>query len=244
MAEVEPKGKNSAESQGRDSGSADVPNAGNDASRGGGAIDLAGAECIGRGWKRDCYVHPGEPALCIKVSSARPRSARPRRQRLTNWLLARETGEALNRREWEAYRRYGAILAPYVPRCHGFIRTSRGPGLVVDLVRDKDGRPSPNLRKWLSRSSPDAAEALLLQFRSLFDLLEREEIWLMDLNLMNFLVQDTGDGRVRPWLSDLKRLAVNKEIFQPAGWSDRLKRLKLARRIDRFQAKVRAEAAQ
>lgn len=207
-------------------------------------VDLSEVRFIGRGWKRDCYLHPDDATLCIKVSKdGPPRPGRSWRKRLMRWRLARDTGDVLNRREWEAYRRYGAILAAYVPRYHGFVPTSRGPGLAIDLVRERDGAPSPELGAWLARSSPEERDALLPRFRGLFDLLEREKIWLMDLNFRNFLVQDTGSGTARPWLIDLKRLADNKEVFQPAGWSERLRHRKLARRIERFEVKFRSGAS-
>ncbi|MEE8213989.1 MAG: YrbL family protein, partial [Alphaproteobacteria bacterium] len=150
---------------------------------------------------------------------------------------AESAGDAHNRLEWQAYRAFGTVLAPLVPRYHGFIATSRGPGLVVDLVRDVDGGPSMQLRDWLHQGSAERGTALLDRFHVLFDLLAAHDLWLMDLNFKNFLVQVAADGTERPWLIDLKRLADNKEIFQVSGWSATLKRRKLARRIDRFHAR-------
>lgn len=200
-------------------------------------LDLHGAQWIGRGWKRDCYLHPHDPGLCIKVASEAAAGARKLRERMVSWFRAESAGDAHNRREWQAYGALGTVLAPFVPRYHGFIATSRGPGLVVDLVRDQDGGPSMQLRDWLPQGSADRGAALLDQFGVLFDLLAAHDLWLMDLNFKNFLVQVAEDGTERPRLIDLKRLADNKEIFQVSGWSITLKRRKLARRIDRFHAK-------
>jgi hypothetical protein len=201
-------------------------------------VDLDHAQWIGRGWKRDCFLHPTDPGLCIKVAS--DDAAGKLRERIASWYHAESTGDAHNRREWQAYHAFGTILAPFVPRYHGFIATSRGPGLVVDLVRDGDGAPSVPLRDWLHQGTPDRGAALLDQLHILFDLLTAHDLWLMDLNLQNFLVQVAADGTERPWLVDLKRLADNKEIFQVSGWSTTLKRRKLARRIDQFNAKFKA----
>ncbi len=210
---------------------------------GGGAappLDLDGGQWIGRGWKRDCYLHPKDAGLCIKVANNNAADARKLRERMTSWFRAESAADAHNRREWQAYGAFGAVLAPFVPRYHGFIATSRGPGLVVDLVRDEDGRPSMQLRDWLDQGSAERGAALLDRFRVLFDLLAVHDLWLMDLNFKNFLVQVAEDGTERPRLIDLKRLADNKEMFQLAGLSRGLKRRKLARRIDRFQAKFKA----
>jgi len=210
---------------------------------GGGAaapLDLDHGQWIGRGWKRDCYLHPEDPGLCIKVASEAAANARKLRERMVSWFRAESAGDAHNRLEWQAYRAFGTVLAPFVPRYHGFIATSRGPGLVVDLVRDEDGGPSTQLGDWLHQGSAARGAALLDRFDVLFDLLAARDLWLMDLNFKNFLVQVAEDGTERLWLIDLKRLADNKEIFQVSGWSATLKRRKLARRIDRFHAKFKA----
>ncbi len=206
---------------------------------GGGAppLDLDRALWIGSGWKRDCYLHPDEPGLCIKVARDKPGGARRLRERLSSWARAENTGDAHNRREWQAYGTFGAQLAPFVPCYHGFIATSRGPGLVVELVRDAHGSPSAPLRDWLHDGTQERGAALLDQFRIFFDMLATRDLWLMDLNLQNFMIQVTEDGTERPWLIDLKRLVDNKEIFQVPGWSTTLKRRKLARRIERFNTK-------
>ena len=203
-------------------------------------LDLDGAQWIGRGWKRDCYLHPLDPGLCIKVASGEATASRRLRKRIASWCRSENTGDAHNRREWQAYGAFGTVLGSFVPRYHGFVATSCGPGLVVDLVRDEDGGPSMQLRNWLPQGSTDRGAALLDRFRVLFDLLEANELWLMDLNSKNFLVQVAEDGSERPWLIDLKRLADNKERFQLAGLSRGLKRRKLARRIERFNAKFKA----
>ena len=107
---------------------------------------------------------------------------------------------------------------------------------MIDVVRDSDGALSPSLKDWLESATIERGLDLLARFRVLFDVLQEHDLWLMDLNLQNFLIQTTEDGTDRPWLIDLKRLADNKEIFQIAGWSSTLKRSKLRRRIERFHA--------
>ena len=88
-------------------------------------------------------------------------------------------------------------------------------------------------------AASEAVEAVLEHFGALFDVLLRHDVWLMDLNLRNFLIQTCDDGSERPFLVDLKRLADNKEIFQLSGWSVTLKRRKLNRRISKFKEKFR-----
>lgn len=202
-------------------------------------VDLGPARLIGHGWKRDCYQHPDDPGLCIKVPSRDPKGAPRLRERFVEWRSGGTIGDQHNDREWRAYLRFGAVLAPFIPAYHGFVETTRGRGLVVELIRDADGAPSRQLKDWLRTAPPETAEPLLDRLETLFDLLLSNEAWLMDLNLTNFAAQIAADGTARPRLVDIKRLVDNKELFQLSGWSDWLMRRKLVRRIARFYAKVR-----
>ncbi|MDX1486387.1 MAG: YrbL family protein [Alphaproteobacteria bacterium] len=202
-------------------------------------LDLEQAAWLGRGWKRDCLVHPEDPNLCIKVPAADPHESSSWRDRLTVWRHGEKSGEHHNRREWQAYETHGEILAPFIPRYHGLIETSRGTALVIDTVRNRDGSPAVQLTEWLKTGTPERGRALLARFEALFDVLLRHDIWLMDLNLRNFLIETCADGSERPLLVDLKRLADNKEILQLSGWSVALKRRKLKRRIATFKEKFR-----
>jgi hypothetical protein len=217
--------------------------AGGTASGTGAPLDLGDARLIGHGWKRDCYQHPLDPGLCIKVPSLAPKGTRRLRERLIEWRAGSSIGAQHNDREWKAYGRFGEVLRPFIPAYHGFVATSRGRGLVVELVRDADGRPSRHLKDWLRAASPEAAAPLLERLDALFELLLRHEAWLMDLNLTNFTAQIADDGTAWPRLVDIKRLADKKELFQVSGWSRALMRRKLARRIARFHAKVRMTQA-
>lgn len=214
------------------------PSGAGDPALGGPPLDLGTARLIGHGWKRDCYLHPGDPGLCIKVPSIKPKGTRRFRERFIEWRHGGSIGDQHNAREWAAYGQFGGLLAPYLPVYHGFVATSRGRGLLIDVVRDADGAPSAHLKDWLRESTADEAAPLLARINDLFDLLLGSEIWLMDLNLTNFVARIDAQGDARPMLIDIKRIADNKELFQISGWSRTLMRRKLARRMVRFHAKV------
>ncbi len=200
-------------------------------------LDLSEAEWLGRGWKRDCFLHPGDPNLCVKVASDERLPHMALRERVISVLRGRSIGSLNNEQEWAAFQQYGEKLSGFVPTYRGLIDTSLGKGLVVEMVRDASGAPSKNLKDWLETASDDRGANLARQFRAFFDILLRENIWLMDLNHQNFLIQELENGTVRPWLIDLKRLTDNKEMFQVSSWSKTLKRRKLRRRISRFNDK-------
>ena len=87
-------------------------------------------EPIGAGGSRDCFAHPDDPRLCIKVAkSARGAKASAREAR----YLARVA------------RRFPDADLARVPRVRGRVLTDRGVGWVQDRVVDASGRPSPTL---------------------------------------------------------------------------------------------------
>lgn len=87
-------------------------------------------EPIGAGGSRDCFAHPDDPRLCIKVAkSARGAKASAREAR----YLAR------------VERRFPDADLARLPRYRGRVATDRGPGWVQDRVTDASGRPSPTL---------------------------------------------------------------------------------------------------
>ncbi len=204
-------------------------------------VELAGAVFIGHGWKRVCYIHPDDPTRCIKVGFKGRVRGWGWRDRLTTLRFDRGAAEVLNRREWKAFCRAGAVLADYVPRYHGPIATTLGEGLEIDLVRDGGGEPAKQLRPWLLNAPAEQGAKLRAQFDALFDLLFQHEIWLFDLNMSNFVVQETEDGAPRVWLIDLKRAADSKEFLQITAWTRSQKRRKLARRIQRFDDKFETD---
>ena len=97
-------------------------------------VNLDRGQWIGRGWKRECYLHPIDPGLCIKVASEIPVGAPDWRERVALLCRKGSAGDTHNRREWKVYCAFGTILAPFVPRYHGFVPTTLGLGLGPSLT--------------------------------------------------------------------------------------------------------------
>ena len=65
-----------------------------------------------------------------------------------------------NRREYAAYQqpavaRNICTYDRHVARCYGWVRTSRGDGLVTDLIADLNGNPAQTLEEYLSEHGLD-----------------------------------------------------------------------------------------
>ena len=94
---------------------------------------LSGAEPFARGNKRHCYVHPADPSLCVKVA-ARADSGECHAQQ----KLDLEDHALLKRRG-------SAALFDRIPEIAGVVDTDLGPGIVMRIYRDADGRISRTL---------------------------------------------------------------------------------------------------
>ena len=85
---------------------------------------------IGVGAHRDCYIHPEDPAKCIKV-------------------IYNSSGTALKeiKRELSYYRFLNSYLNDWsgITRYYGTVETNLGTGYVYDRIVDFDGKPSQTI---------------------------------------------------------------------------------------------------
>ena len=95
-------------------------------------LELDTHALIGKGLHRECYVHPDDPALCVKV------------------VVSGSLDE--NRREARYYAGLArrGICWDMLPRFHGLEQTALGEGAVFDLIRDYDGPVSHTLAHYLA----------------------------------------------------------------------------------------------
>jgi hypothetical protein len=116
------------------------------------ALKLNGRE-FAQGGNRRCFVHPDDPAKCIKVAredrtaeirkrSARfPYNLRPASYYDENWQ---------ERKAFLAIEKSVGLAAfELVPRYYGMVETDLGPGLCSELVRDSDNRISITLKQFV-----------------------------------------------------------------------------------------------
>ncbi|MFP5409668.1 MAG: YrbL family protein [Gammaproteobacteria bacterium] len=121
---------------------------------------LAGLEPFARGGGRDCFVHPRDPGLCVKVARE-GRSPEERRRQMPWWKRWRKPAHKYDDslrdyRTLKALESSGdAAIWQCLPRLHGWVETDRGRGLVTDLVRDADGSVSRSLLDYLRTHGHD-----------------------------------------------------------------------------------------
>ncbi|SEA10499.1 PhoP regulatory network protein YrbL [Desulfuromusa kysingii] len=106
-----------------------------------------------QGGNRLCFVHPQNKDLCIKV----------RRPDFSLADLRRKKGFPRNLKPLSAFddnleeykvvhaleKNCGPSIYKHIYRCHEFVDTDLGLGLVTELIRDGDGRVSVSLKQYL-----------------------------------------------------------------------------------------------
>jgi hypothetical protein len=140
-------------------------------------VTLVLSEKIGAGHDRECWRHPLNPALCIKVP-------KPEQERAQNEIDF----------HYSSHLAHHAVAGPHLPRVHGWVRTSHGRGLVVDLIQQPDGTPCPTLPQALRSGMITEMEAVGLVYEA-FDWLIANGVMLADYGVSNFLVRNSVEGR-------------------------------------------------
>ena len=180
---------------------------------------------IGMGKERMCFVHPEDPRLAIKI--------------------AREKVSQQSQREIKFYRRLikrGGVHDRHIPGFHGLCETSRGVGIVVDLIRNYDGEIARPLNWYLAQGYPiEEFEPSLEELKQSF--LQNLIIFNHDMTIGNLLVQKISATKVRivaidglgdvvaiDWL-DIFPFLVRRKIER--RWQRFMERLYLSREVRR-----------
>jgi hypothetical protein len=138
---------------------------------------------LGKGRTRECYRHPHDTSLCVKVDYL-DKGCRQTSKEAKYYQKLRRLKPAL---EYD-----------FIPRFHGMIETNRGIGGVFDLVRDDDGQVSRTLGECL-RDGTVARERPVWE-KSLDQFLGRlmeTGVILRDLNPGNLSARRLADGSIR-----------------------------------------------
>lgn len=87
---------------------------------------------IGRGKRRECYHHPNDDELCIKI------------------VISGDDKETLREQSYYRFLEKRNVSWKMIARFHGNVETNMGTGGVFELIRDYDGTVSKTLRHYLS----------------------------------------------------------------------------------------------
>lgn len=161
---------------------------------------LAGLEPFARGGGRDCYVHPHDSGLCVKVARE-GRSPEERRRQVAWWKRWRKPVQKYDDslRDFQILKslesKNDSTIWQHVLRCIGWVGTDRGQGLVTELVRDADGLISRNLLEYIwTNGYDDRAQVAVDEFASFW---RSKSIPTRSLFLDNIAAQVLSDGTLR-----------------------------------------------
>lgn len=187
-------------------------------------LTLSDQEPFGIGGRRLCFVHPLDSSKCVKVLRTDPE--RTIRIASSNAYFARFRREYDNNADEkrtleQLYRRIGPEMTQHLPRCYGVVPTDRGPGLVLDLMRDFDGKISKSIRELISTGTAIADLRAAYDEFSHFLLKHRIQTRnLLDHNLVArrrtgrewtlYLIDGLGDSAWLPIASIIGTLAESR----------------------------------
>lgn len=176
------------------------------------------AAYIGKGSERYCYRHPDCRELCIKISYREDR------------------GNKQNRKEYHYYKKLEKRVAQWshIPKCHGWVETNLGDGLVFDLVQSESGAPCESIKELLEKKRLTHSD-LSAPLEELHRYLLKYRILISDLNPKNVLCGFPDRENPRLYLIDG---IGNSDFIKAADKVPFLARAKINRHWTRFIAKL------
>lgn len=196
-------------------------------------LNLTERAPFARGGNRLCFVDPADRCRCIKVrrpdftlADRRRKKGFPGNLRPLSWFDDNREEQRVLTVLW---RRHGALLGAHLPRCHGFVDTDLGPGLVTELIRDADGAISQTLKKvlWDQGLTPSCSRAVGVLGRFWIE----QRIPSRDLLPHNIVAQRGADG-------GLRRLVVIDGLGRPGLAGTRGSRAAARRKVANLHQRI------
>jgi hypothetical protein len=179
-------------------------------------ININRKDFIGKGAHRECYKHPENKDLCIKLNFFNDQKEIKREKDYYRHLEKR-------RISWEM-----------IPRYYGDIVTNLGVGSVFDLITDQDSSVSKDLTYYLSsqKETEKHYDSLLNSVLLLKKYLSSNRIITMNLDPNNILCQKTELGISRLFIVDN---VYNTEFIPISSYINYFAKLKISRKWKRFE---------
>lgn len=178
---------------------------------------LRSSDLIASGSERDCYFFPKNEDLCVKVTHARDRD------------------KSQSQSDYKYYARLSKKLIDWsrVARCHGWVVTNKGDGLVFDLVKDVDGTPSMMLDKYLKLHGTN--DEVMKELKELRQYLIINNIMVCDLRDRNIACQAGRDGLCLKLIDGVG----NRDFIKLCDWWGFLGKRKINRHWKKLEKRAR-----
>lgn len=197
-------------------------------------ILLSNELIFAEGGRRYCFVHPDDPARCIKTLSKNGDPAKRRAEAVWYKRLRSLASFDDNIRELESFhqldRHYEAVW-DHFPRYYGIQPTTRGDGIVTDLIRDESGDVSKTVRQYVKTFGK--TDELLAALDKFFNVLAGDHVVTRDILDHNIVVEETSAG--------LRIVMIDgfgsSEVLPFSRWFKSVAKKKVARKIERCRAR-------
>lgn len=185
-------------------------------------LELVSDDLIGKGLHRECYVHPANQDLCIKIA------------------VNENVKESQREQSYYDFLERKCISWEMLPRFYGFVETNLGRGTVFDMIRNQDGSVSKTLAHYLkSNQQMELHYAGILRALSLLKVYLLEyQIITMTIKPKNILYREAGLKNSRLVIVDN---IGNSDYFPISNHCKLLARYKISRKWCRFENSI-AEA--
>lgn len=188
-------------------------------------ISLGACQLLARGAFRDCFAHPNDERLCVKVAHGVRAGRRGYEDPNTREMV-----------EYERLKKLGAPVHRYGPEIYGVIATDLGPGLCVERLRGVGGGPVPNIRTACRNRIAEGhpIDDILAGVRELAGFCVEFQVLAVCAGPENIgIVQRHGTEQIVAF--DFKGHR-NKEFFPISSYIPYFRRRKVARRFERMTA--------
>jgi hypothetical protein len=202
-------------------------------------IQLSDELIFAEGGRRYCFVHPDDPGKCVKTLS--PRGNPQNRRKEAVWYkrllpLAHFDDNLRELKSFHDLERRGEAVWDHFPRCYGIQPTSRGDGIVTDLIRNADGSISKTVKQYIRDNGQ--TEKLAYALEEFFDLFRREHIVTRDILHHNLVVQIHEDQYTIYMIDGFGSAA----LIPISRWFRMMGRRSVERKVRRFKTRYKFSA--
>mgnify|MGYP000653837830 CR=1 FL=1 len=180
-------------------------------------IELNKSDMIGKGWHRECFIHPEDDKLCLKVVVSGNDQETKREQSYYQLLKKRNV-------TWDK-----------LPKFHGNIETNFGSGAIFDLIRDENGDVAKTVEFYLNDESlmQEMHQHIHTALIDLKDYLIDQNIITMSIKPKNLLYQKQCGLQGSIYIVDN---IGNSDLFPISSYSRYFGHKKLDRKWKKFQS--------
>lgn len=179
-------------------------------------LKLDKSDFVGKGLHRECYRHPDNKALCVKV------------------VVTGNDDETRREKKYYRHLKKRNVSWEMIPEYHGDVETNLGTGSVFDLVVDHDGAVAKTLEYYLTSNEKTEAHNTGLQqaLAALKEYLLAHQIITMTLKPKNIVYPQSGAAEPRLVVIDN---IGNSDFIPVCNYSKYFARRKILRKWDKFE---------